>query len=141
VREATPSSRAGACTYAELDDAVKASLGPRWSVIGPFETFDLAGLDVHLAVAEQLFPDLDTSSEPPAELRELVARGDLGCKSGRGLYGGLRRGRGRGAARAACRRAHRAAGASQPLDTGARARRVDRVLDPRNPNAGRDALR
>jgi 3-hydroxybutyryl-CoA dehydrogenase len=88
AREAYALVAAGACTYAELDDAVKASLGPRWSVIGPFETFDLAGLDVHLAVAEQLFPDLDTSSEPPAGLRELVARGDLGCKSGRGLYGG-----------------------------------------------------
>jgi 3-hydroxybutyryl-CoA dehydrogenase len=87
VREAYALVGAGICTYAEVDDAVKSSLGPRWSAIGPFETFDLAGLDVHLAVAEQLFPDLDTSTEPPADVRELVAQGALGCKSGRGLYG------------------------------------------------------
>jgi 3-hydroxybutyryl-CoA dehydrogenase len=90
VREAYALVGAGICTYAEVDDAVKASIGPRWAAIGPFETFDLAGLDVHLAVAEQLFPDLDASTEPPADLRELVAQGALGCKSGRGLYGDYR---------------------------------------------------
>lgn len=90
VREAYALVRARICTYAEVDDAVKSSLGPRWAAIGPFETFDLAGLDVHLAVAEQLFPDLDASTDPPAEVRELVAQGALGCKSGRGLYGDYR---------------------------------------------------
>ncbi|HEY1367375.1 MAG TPA: 3-hydroxyacyl-CoA dehydrogenase family protein [Gaiellaceae bacterium] len=87
VREAWALVAAGVSTYAEIDAAIRASLGPRWAAIGPFETFDLAGLEVHLAVVEQLFPELDTSSEPPAALRELVAEGSLGVKSGRGIHG------------------------------------------------------
>ena len=70
-----------------MDDAVKAGLGPRWAAIGPFETLDLAGLDVHLQVAQRLFPSLAANEEPPAKLRRLVEEGALGCKTGRGLYG------------------------------------------------------
>ncbi len=87
VREAYALVEADVCSHEEVDRAVRAGLGARWAAIGPFETFDLAGLDVHLEVARRLFPELADAAEPPASLCELVAQGALGCKSGRGLRG------------------------------------------------------
>ena len=48
---------------------------------------DLAGLDVHAAVAANLWPELATDREPPASLARVVESGALGVKSGRGLRG------------------------------------------------------
>lgn len=87
IREAYALVAAGVCTWADADLAVTGGLGPRWAVVGPFQSMDLAGLDVHLAVAEALFPLLATDSEPPGLLADLVAAGRLGAKSGVGLLG------------------------------------------------------
>lgn len=87
IREAYALVAAGVCTLAEADLAVTGGLGPRWAAVGPFQSMDLAGLDVHLAVAEALFPVLATGSEPPGLLADLVAAGRLGAKSGTGLLG------------------------------------------------------
>lgn len=87
IREAYALVRAGVCDLEAIDTAVTAGLGPRWAAVGPFESMDLAGLDVHLAVATQLFPELDVAADPPQELREAVAEGRLGAKSGAGLRG------------------------------------------------------
>jgi 3-hydroxybutyryl-CoA dehydrogenase len=54
--------------------------------MGPLKLTDLVGLDVRLSIAEFLTKELGSTFEPPAILRELVARGDLGKKSGRGFY-------------------------------------------------------
>lgn len=55
--------------------------------VGPLRLTDLVGLDVRLAIAEHLHATLrDETYRPPALLREKVARGELGKKSGRGFY-------------------------------------------------------
>lgn len=54
--------------------------------IGPLELTDLVGLDVRLAIAEHLASTLGPRFEPPALLREMVASGRLGKKSGRGFF-------------------------------------------------------
>jgi 3-hydroxybutyryl-CoA dehydrogenase len=87
IREAYALVAAGVCTWADADLAVTGGLGPRWAAIGPFQSMDLAGLDVHLAVARALFPALAADHDPPALLAELVAAGRLGSKSGAGLLG------------------------------------------------------
>ena len=87
LREAYALVAAGVCTLADADLAVVAGLGPRWAAIGPFQSMDIAGLDVHLAVARALFPDLATGAVPPDLLPGLVDAGHLGVKSGRGLLG------------------------------------------------------
>jgi 3-hydroxyacyl-CoA dehydrogenase len=50
---------------------------------GPLRSTDLVGLDVRLNIAEHLAATLGSRFEPPALLREKVARGD---KAGQGFY-------------------------------------------------------
>lgn len=87
LREAYGLVEQGVCSMADVEDVVRSGLGPRWAVVGPFETMDLAGLDVHLEVAKRLFPLLSASAEPPDALADLVADGHLGAKTGAGMLG------------------------------------------------------
>lgn len=55
--------------------------------MGPLKLTDLVGLDVRLAIAEYLHQELGLAHfEPPRLLREKVARGELGRKTGKGFY-------------------------------------------------------
>lgn len=88
LREAYALVESGICDYEAVDTAVTAGLGARWAAIGPFETMDLAGLDVHASVARELFPRLSTAGDVPPALSDAVAAGRLGVKTGSGLRGG-----------------------------------------------------
>ena len=71
-------------TDKDIDKAM--TLGYRHPM-GPLRLTDLVGLDVRLAIAEYLHEQLGSEAfRPPAILRELVAAGRLGQKSGRGFY-------------------------------------------------------
>jgi 3-hydroxybutyryl-CoA dehydrogenase len=54
--------------------------------MGPLRSTDLVGLDVRLAIAEYLEGELGERFAPPRLLRDKVARGELGRKSGQGFY-------------------------------------------------------
>ena len=55
--------------------------------MGPLQLADLIGLDTVLAIAEVLHREMgDSKYRPPTLLRNMVAAGWLGCKSGRGFY-------------------------------------------------------
>jgi 3-hydroxybutyryl-CoA dehydrogenase len=54
--------------------------------MGPLRLTDLVGLDVRLAIAEHLAATLGPRFDPPALLRQKVAAGELGKKTGRGFY-------------------------------------------------------
>ncbi|WP_433602769.1 3-hydroxyacyl-CoA dehydrogenase family protein [Nocardia sp. CA-135953] len=54
--------------------------------MGPLRSTDLVGLDVRLAIAEHLAATLGPRFEPPKLLRDKVARGELGRKSGQGFF-------------------------------------------------------
>jgi 3-hydroxybutyryl-CoA dehydrogenase len=54
--------------------------------MGPLRSTDLVGLDVRLAVAEYLTSTLGDRFTPPQLLRDKVARGELGRKTGRGFF-------------------------------------------------------
>jgi 3-hydroxybutyryl-CoA dehydrogenase len=54
--------------------------------MGPLRLTDLVGLDVRLGIAEYLASTLGPRFEPPQLLRQLVAEGKLGKKTGRGFY-------------------------------------------------------
>ncbi|NYD43795.1 3-hydroxyacyl-CoA dehydrogenase family protein [Nocardioides panaciterrulae] len=73
----------GVASAEDIDTAM--TLGYRHPV-GPLRTTDLVGLDVRLAIAEHLARELGPRFEPPRLLRDLVAAGKLGRKSGEGFY-------------------------------------------------------
>ncbi|MHB8264157.1 MAG: 3-hydroxyacyl-CoA dehydrogenase family protein [Acidimicrobiales bacterium] len=54
--------------------------------IGPLKLTDLVGLDIRLAISEYLEEKLGPRFNPPKLLRDMVARGELGKKSGGGFY-------------------------------------------------------
>ena len=69
LREAYALVEADVCALADVDVAVTAGLGARWAALGPFETMDLAGLEVHAAVAAALFPLLSGTRGAPGRAR------------------------------------------------------------------------
>ncbi|MQA05039.1 MAG: 3-hydroxybutyryl-CoA dehydrogenase [Streptosporangiales bacterium] len=73
----------GVASAEDIDQAMR--LGYRWP-IGPLHLTDLVGLDVRLAIAEYLQERLGARFEPPQLLRDKVAAGELGKKSGQGFY-------------------------------------------------------
>ena len=73
----------GVASAEDIDTAM--TLGYRHPV-GPLKTTDIVGLDVRLNIAETLAAELGDRFAPPELLREKVARGELGRKSGQGFY-------------------------------------------------------
>ena len=74
LREAYALVESGVCALPDVDVAVTAGLGARWAALGPFETMDLAGLEVHAAVAAALFPLLSDGAELPGRARPAAGR-------------------------------------------------------------------
>ncbi|MEZ4360476.1 MAG: 3-hydroxyacyl-CoA dehydrogenase family protein [Kofleriaceae bacterium] len=73
----------GVASAADIDTAMKLGYG---HPMGPLELTDLVGLDVRLSIAEYLQEALGPAFAPPAVLRDKVAAGELGKKSGRGFF-------------------------------------------------------
>lgn len=86
AREALFMLDRGVASARDIDDVVRYTLGLRFLHTGPLEQRDLNGLDIALNIAEYLYPDLEDSKEPPTILKEKVASGMLGLKSGQGLF-------------------------------------------------------
>ena len=81
--EAIRMVEAGVASPADIDAAME--LGYRHPA-GPLRTTDIVGLDVRLAIAEELHATLGDRFAPPDLLRRMVADGHLGRKTGRGFY-------------------------------------------------------
>ncbi|MEU8818354.1 3-hydroxyacyl-CoA dehydrogenase family protein [Actinoplanes sp. NPDC048796] len=73
----------GVADAASIDRAME--LGYRHPM-GPLRSTDLVGLDVRLAIAEHLHRELGERFAPPRLLRDKVAAGELGRKSGQGFF-------------------------------------------------------
>lgn len=73
----------GVATAEDIDTAM--TLGYKHPV-GPLRTTDIVGLDVRLAIAEHLAREVGPRFGPPAILRDMVAAGQLGRKTGQGFY-------------------------------------------------------
>jgi 3-hydroxybutyryl-CoA dehydrogenase len=68
----------------DIDDAMKLGAG---LPMGPLALLDMIGLDIHLAKMETLFAKLkDERYKPPEIIKDMVAQGKLGKKTGEGFY-------------------------------------------------------
>ena len=71
-------------TAAEIDDCMTLGAG---HPMGPLRLLDFVGIDVAVAIGQQLRAEGgDESHAPPASLERLVAEGRLGRKSGAGFH-------------------------------------------------------
>ena len=86
VREATSLLGEGVASAEDIDKAVRRSFGLRFLVSGPLEQRDLGGLDLHVALAAELWPCLNCSSEAHPFVVDKVKRGELGVRAGRGFH-------------------------------------------------------
>ncbi|HSP15678.1 MAG TPA: 3-hydroxyacyl-CoA dehydrogenase family protein [Thermoanaerobaculia bacterium] len=73
----------GVATAADIDRAMELGYN---HPMGPLRLTDLVGLDVRLGIAEYLASTLGPRFEPPQLLRDMVAAGKLGKKTGKGFY-------------------------------------------------------
>ena len=86
LREALNIVDMGAATIEDVDTALKAGMGLRYAALGPFGVADFGGLDTFRNINEYLNADLCDAKEGHPLLREMVAGGKLGIKSGAGFY-------------------------------------------------------
>lgn len=86
AREAFHLLEEGVAEARDIDLAVTAGPGFRWSFIGPIETADFGGLDTWKRVIDNLAPVLSKSQQAPDLLNECVEAGNLGTKTGQGIY-------------------------------------------------------
>jgi len=84
-REAIALVAAGVCDADTIDEVVKTGFGARMAVLGPMEQSDLVGTDLTLDIQNVLLCDLNRDTEPTAYLKNLVASGKLGMRTGEGL--------------------------------------------------------
>ncbi len=73
----------GVASAQDIDNAMV--LGYKFPV-GPLALTDIVGLDVRLGIAEYLASTLGDRFAPPQLMRDMVERGELGRKSGKGFY-------------------------------------------------------
>ncbi len=71
---------------ASAQDIDKAMVVAYRHPIGPLRLSDIVGLDVRLDIARHLAQTLGERYAPPRLLEEMVARGELGAKSGKGFF-------------------------------------------------------
>jgi 3-hydroxybutyryl-CoA dehydrogenase len=84
-REAIALVAAGVCDADTIDEVVKSGFGARMAVLGPMEQTDLVGVDLTLDIQNVLLADLDRSTEPTQFIKDKVASGKLGMRSGEGF--------------------------------------------------------
>jgi 3-hydroxyacyl-CoA dehydrogenase len=86
LREAVDLVDRGIIDADGMDRCVRWGIGYKLAVIGPMELLDMAGLDIYQAVGSYLNADLCNSSEVSKTITDRTAEGQLGMKTGQGLY-------------------------------------------------------
>ena len=83
-REAIYMVENGIADAKTVDDACKYGPGLRWPVLGPMENSDLVGIELTYNIHNYVLKALADNHEPSHLLQEMLDRGELGMKSGKG---------------------------------------------------------
>lgn len=86
VREAVHIVAEGIADVEDVDTVAKKGFGLRFPAYGIFEHQDAVGLDMALSINEYVSGDLYNLPHAPDYYHAMVARGDLGVKTGKGFY-------------------------------------------------------
>lgn len=84
-REAIDLVASGVCDAETVDLVVRNTIGLRLAAMGPIENADYVGLDLTLAIHEQVLPSINSDPHPSPLLRHKVSVGELGAKTGTGF--------------------------------------------------------
>ena len=84
-REAVSIVDKGIADAATVDEVIANSFGIRLPVLGPLETADMVGLDLTLQIHDYILKHIENSPAPAPVLKQKVAEGNLGFKTGRGF--------------------------------------------------------
>ena len=76
----------GVASAEDIDRAFQASVGFRLAAIGPLLVYDFAGVDMQACVYSQLVESIRSDRNVHDLVRNLVAEGHLGVKTGKGLF-------------------------------------------------------
>jgi len=86
LRECTHLVSAGVASLADVERAVRDGYALRTAAIGPFETADLAGLDLFRSIAANLYPHLSDADDPGPMFAERLDAGRGGVDDGAGFH-------------------------------------------------------
>ena len=87
MNEAARLVEEGVATPEEIDRAVRAGFGPRYTAMGLCEFIDYGGLDILFYASSSMARALNAPRyEPPALVKKLMAEGKRGTREGEGLY-------------------------------------------------------
>jgi 3-hydroxybutyryl-CoA dehydrogenase len=87
MNEAARLVEEGVATPEDIDRAVRAGFGPRYTAMGLCEFIDYGGLDILYYASSSMARALDAPRyEPPALIRTLMESGKRGAREGEGLY-------------------------------------------------------
>jgi 3-hydroxybutyryl-CoA dehydrogenase len=87
MNEAARLVEEGVATPEDIDRAVRAGFGPRYTAMGICEFIDYGGLDILYYASTAMARALDAPRyEPPAIVRRLMDEGKRGAREGQGLY-------------------------------------------------------
>ena len=76
----------GVASAEDIDRAVTSGLGIRFATMGPIEFVDWGGLDILYYANRYLSGELGNRYKTPNIVEEKMDRGNLGLKSGKGMY-------------------------------------------------------
>lgn len=86
IRESIAIVASGLASAEDVDTAISCGMAMRFPVWGPLKHLDAIGLDLGLSVQETVLPDISADRHASEYIRNLVAEGNLGAKTGRGFY-------------------------------------------------------
>ena len=86
IRECLHIVAEGIASVEDVNRAIRDGYATRTAAIGPFETMDIAGLDLFAAIAADLYPNLASDNIPQETLTERVNRGQTGIDAGEGFF-------------------------------------------------------
>lgn len=86
IRESIDIVASGLASAEDVDTAIAAGMAMRFPVWGPLMHLDAIGTDLGLSVQETVLPSICAEKQAGDYIRKMVARGDLGAKTGTGFY-------------------------------------------------------